>query len=1308
MKCNNKFKNGLHIELWLSVKTWASNFYKMDLLHEMDIDKLKSSENYQVWKFKIKIMFNSLELDDVIVSTPPDATAAEKDKADWKKKDAKAQRIIICTIDKTPTMHIINCNTAKEMIDKLKLIYERDTENQKYNLLQEFFNLKYDKNDNVSVHISKIENLSFRLNSIDQKIDDDMIMSKILSTLPDEYRYFLAAWESSPKLEKTVTNLTARLLAEESRTRPNLKTDTVAFKITEKKCYKCNSALHLARNCTKTQHFANNFKSETRRCFKCNSSSHLSKQCKIQQNPTKFCKICKKNNHEEKDCYFRHDKVRTSNAVSFLSYKNVDKNEIHEWVVDSGSTSHMSNDDLIMKNLNDVKTEITVAKKDETMHADKIGEIETKTCNLKNVLFVPKLNKNLLSVSSITENGGEVKFTQNHVEISKNGENIITGIKSDNGLYTVKLVKNNVQEVYTATDKENKTITWHKKLGHIGKKNLMKLVNIADGIKISKKDFDVLNEICETCIMAKQVRLPFNNERTKAKRPLEIIHTDICGPLEPVTWNNKWYFVTMIDDFTNFTMVSLITNKSEATEELKNYILMVEAKWNLKVSKIRCDNGGEYVNKNLKSWCEMKGIILNYTIPHSPQMNGKAERFNRTLLDKSRALIKDSKLEKEMWGEAILTSTYLINRSPTENLSVTPAEMWFSKKPNLGNLQLFGCVAYAKNLGYLKKLEDRSIKYIFVGYGLNGYRLWDPIKRKIILSRDVIFGDISTNNFKDTQSKVKEDNKNIYLKKHDNDEIQDFLNDQVENEELVDNAEQLFDGQRPKRTIKMPNKFSDYVMLTYNEVINGTEKEEWNKAIESEKQSLIKNNTWKIVDRKEAGNNKILSNRWVFRVKDNGYYKARLVVRGYEQKEDIDYLDTYSPVVSSSPLRTILALAAQRKDHIMTFDVKTAFLYGKLNEDVFMECPQGMEIQGKILKLEKALYGLRQAPHRWNECLTSFLKQIGLNQLKTEQCIFKTDDNVILGLHVDDGIIIGNNVKKMENLLQLIADKFEIKVNENANNFVGIEIEKNTDCIKLKQSNYCNLILKKFNMVECKSTATPIAAQVKHVEQETLTSKFPYREAVGSLLYLSNKTRPDLAFTVNYESRHAENPNDQDVVNIKRTMRYIKGTINKGIVYKCDNSFIDKLEAFCDSDFAGDESRRSTTGYVIMYGGGPISWCSRRQPIVTTSSTEAEYVAAAECVKELLYLKSLIEELTGKTVEVNLHIDNQSAIKLMKNGIMNHRSKHIDVRYQFIAEKVKQNIININYIKTDDNISDLFTKVLGSGKFTKFINYIVE
>lgn len=308
---------------------------------------------------------------------------------------------------------------------------------------------------------------------------------------------------------------------------------------------------------------------------------------------------------------------------------------------------------------------------------------------------------------------------------------------------------------------------------------------------------------------------------------------------------------------------------------------------------------------------------------------------------------------------------------------------------------------------------------------------------------------------------------------------------------------------------------------------------------------------------------------------------------------------------------------------------------------------------------------------------------------------------------MDDGLLIGQNSDELEEIIDKIELKFKLRRCEKVGNYVGIDIEKKDGQIKIFQKNYAEKILQRFEMDKAKEVKTPCILIEQHPDDkvdQNLQEK--YREGVGTLLYLSNKTRPDISYQIGYCSRHQNIPNQNDWNNIKTILRYIKGTVSKGITYFKDDGV---LRAYTDSSFADDpDTRKSTSGYVIFYNGGPVTWCSRKQSIVALSSTEAEFVAGAECCKELLYVKSLIQEITDENLITEMRVDNQSAIWLMKNGIMNRRSKHIDVRYHFLKEKIDEHGLIIKYCPTGLQLADMLTKNLLATKFAKNCNKLVR
>ncbi|UYV82416.1 K02A2.6-like [Cordylochernes scorpioides] len=342
----------------------------------------------------------------------------------------------------------------------------------------------------------------------------------------EEYNYFCTAWESTGKDEKTIENLISRLTTEEiRRNRQSQPEDRVAMNATKQK----------------------------------NNSKPAAKVNKEQ------CRICKKFNHKEKDCYFRNKEKQTPIAFIAEQREEYDKRSSVTFIVDSGSTCHMINEEKLLDHQKKCDVNINVAKKEEGMRAKTSGQFKGRQCNLNEVIFVPELSKNLLSVSSIVNNGGEVNFKGDKVTILKDRKKVLEGDQLENGLYAVNIEQHfsKQNDSNLTLPSENQTQEWHRKLGHIGMQNLRKLESLVDGMELNKLEKQE-NDLCEICIMAKQTRKSFGNERYRATRPLEIGHTDLCGPIEPLTQNNKKYIMTFLDDYTHFCYVYLLSNKYEA------------------------------------------------------------------------------------------------------------------------------------------------------------------------------------------------------------------------------------------------------------------------------------------------------------------------------------------------------------------------------------------------------------------------------------------------------------------------------------------------------------------------------------------------------------------------------------------------------------------------------------------------------------------------------------------------------------------------------------------------------------------------
>ena len=376
-------------------------------------------------------------------------------------------------------------------------------------------------------------------------------------------------------------------------------------------------------------------------------------------------------------------------------------------------------------------------------------------------------------------------------------------------------------------------------------------------------------------------------------------------------------------------------------------------------------------------------------------------------------------------------------------------------------------------------------------------------------------------------------------------------------------------------------------------------------------------------------------------------------------------------------VRVLLALVASKSWNLWKMDVKNAFLHGELDREIYMNQPmdfQSQEYPNYVCKLRKALYGLKQAPRAWYGKIVEFLIHSGYSMSSADSSLFIKANNgklAVVLVYVNDLIITGDCEEEILQTRENLSVRFQMKELGQLKHFLGLEIDWTQEGIFLHQEKYSKDLLKKFGRLNCKPISTPMEVNTKLCAHEgkDLEDATMYRTLVGSLIYLT-LTRPDISYAVGVISRYMQNPKKPHLEVARRILRYVKSTLGYGLLYKKGGDC--KLAGFCDADYAGDyDTRHSTTGYVFILGSGAISWCSKRQPIVSLSTTEAEYRAATMAAQESTWLMQLLKDLHQPTKYAPpLYCDNLLAVRLAENPIFHARTKHVEVHYHFIKEKV--------------------------------------
>jgi hypothetical protein len=421
----------------------------------------------------------------------------------------------------------------------------------------------------------------------------------------------------------------------------------------------------------------------------------------------------------------------------------------------------------------------------------------------------------------------------------------------------------------------------------------------------------------------------------------------------------------------------------------------------------------------------------------------------------------------------------------------------------------------------------------------------------------------------------------------------------------------------------------------------------------------------------------------------------------------VDFDEGFAPVARMETVRLLLALAAHSGWEVHHMDVKSAFLNGILSEEVYVSQPPGYIIAGKedaVLKLQKALYGLRQAPRAWYTKLDASLVSLGFVHSPLEHAVYRRGDNhsYLLICVVDDLIITDTEVSAIVEFKQQMQKLFKMSDLVLLSYYLGIEVTQSDGKITVCQRSYAEKIVEAAGLGNCNSSRTPIECHLKLKKDDDAaeTDKTLYRSVIGSLRYLVN-TRPDLAYAVGIGSRFMENPSTTHWGIVKQILRYVQGTLAYGCCYKKGEG-TPVLLGYSDSDHAGDhDDRKSTSGVVFFLGSNIITWSSQKQKVVAPSSCEAEYIAAGAAACQGVWLSRLLGDLTGRTPEkFNLLVDNKSAVALCKNPVLHERTKHIDTKYHYIRECIEEGQLDVEYVRTEEELANILTKALG---FVKFI-----
>lgn len=1299
-----------------------------------NIEKLDET-NYESWHIQVKSILVHQELWSVVSQGVKPEERAENAAllAAWNAKDEKAMATIILSITPMQIGHVKNCVTSKEAWNILRDIHRPKGPVRKVTLFKQLLNMRMADGDCMQRYVCSFTSVVEKLTETGVALQDELFVIMLLASLPKSYEPLVVALESRDELP-SLTSLKVKLIEEGERKKvdKNEEGRVQAFmahsgndgrnKYSQKKG-KTNNANN--KNSNNNNHMKNI------RCYNCKRKGHYAAQCEQKRDNDR--------RGEENDDNKKHSLFSTV------------KGDLHTnaWCIDSGSSSHLCCNRNMFDEFEHFEETIMLAG-DNRMKAEGRGTVHLTVDNmditLVNVLFVPGLQCNFISVAKAVEFENTVEFNKDVVKVKDKHGGIILRANKVRDLFLFEIDNN---KLFLTRKISDEAMKWHWRYGHLNFGSMRELVNkqLVHGV-----NFSIPAEVqCSICMKGKCTQKPFHTSETRADEVLEIIHTDVCGPMNKSSIGGAKYLLTFTDDKSRYVFVYFLKGKDEVLSKFREFHTMIERQTGKKLKVLRSDNGTEFVNNAFDDYLKNNGILRQLTVPYTPQQNGVAERFNRTLIEMARCMLVGSNLGEHLWAEAVNTAAYLRNRAPTRALDgVTPFESFYGNKPNVAHLKIFGSLAIALDKRQKGKFRPKGKEYLMVGYSdtSKAYRLYEKRTQQLIVSRDVYFVE---QNFVEPAVDQRMEMEIPLLKSTDavnpdeleGNELYDdsmlsdeegFLGFESAEEDETENTWQVTSGPGEPRVSQENDpgesnqEYSALILKcsdndikapdTVDEALNSKYSREWWKAMQSEYSALMKNNTWDLTELPK--HQKAISNKWVFAVKKNGSeierFKARLVAKGCSQKYGVNYTETFSPVVRHDTIRMIFAIAAEYELYLHQMDVSSAYLNSELDDEVYMAQPQYFvdpKYPNHVLKLRKALYGLKQSGRQWNFKLDNILNGIGFQACASEPCVYvkrNCDTINIIAVYVDDLLIATSKKEEMKRIKKLIADKLEVVDKGPVKYFLSLEVDRVADNgkISISQKSQIRKLLQEHNMTTCRTTATPLDPKYQVKCDEDNCEKFDqtqYQSLIGSLMYIAINTRPDILHSVCKLSQRNKDPHMEHMVAAKRILRYLSTTQNKQLIYQKTGK---PIECYTDADWGGDTTnRKSYTGYAFMLAGAVFSYESKKQATVALSSTEAEYMSLSSTSKEATYLRKLLSEMQlnfPKSIVINA--DNISAINLVKNPVYHERSKHIDVKYHYIRDVFRKGEIELQYCCSSDNVADIFTKNLPKPSHEKFVKML--
>ena len=1310
-------------------------------------------------------------------ATEEEIEAKEKKLDKFDQKEYLARHIILTTISPRLAT-VVKSKTSKEMWDSVKADATSKSKMHQIATKKRLSDARCDEGADIKDHLTSMVKIRAELDSMGASVKDDEFLDIIIGSIPKSYHTLISSIIYSATLTKTMVdpNDLMRIILEEAERRSinDHGTDQSGSALYMKKrskkkgkepqsdvtCDNCHKPGH-----TKPECFGKGggkegqapWQKKKKRSKDAGTANVASTSAKPTDEEVMYAFAC------------------TSDFVDTVKREGGDVAAV-EAILDSGADPHFCPDRTRFEKFEATEPIPITAADGRELYSKGRGDVQVNIPNgnsstalmLKNVRYAPEMAFTLISISRLDRAGYKATFGDGVCKIVAPDEKTIGRIPLSGSLYKIESKPTHSANVAVV---KMSLYEAHRALGHISYgavKQAIKSGRIA-GIEVDESSEVVF---CEACAKAKPHRKPFPQQaNNRAKAFGERIHTDLWGPASVMSIAGKLYSIDFNDDATRWTETAFLSQKNEAQQAYEKFEKQIETHDGAKVKYLRSDRGTEFKNNKFDQHLATKGTKRELTIHDTHEQVGVAERMNRTRVELARAMLLDAELPKFLWAEAMSHAIWIRNRSPCRALDgVTPYEARYGEVPDMSNVVPFGTKAWVKIVD-AGKLEARAEQGYFVGFDAEsaGYRIYFPEKRTVKPEREVTFDFRRAADSVAIPGEVQPvgESGSDSLKTHQRAPETTIIHPVARIEpapappagnveetrpvqaEIVRNTPNIEPRTLPPRARPLPGYYrslhggtshgtanlaiddddDDWRPMFCFAAVGGNEPktlaearltphaDDWEKAWKAEIDQLERRGTWILVDRPK--DKSVIPCRPIFKEKlgpegDVAKRKARLVAGGHRQTKGVDYDETFAAAAKMSSIRAVLAHAASLDWEIHQIDVVGAYLNATIDEEIYMEPPEGLlkpEDGDKVCRLLLGLYGLKQAGRKWQKKMTKDLVDLGFVVSKVDSSVFirkREKDTMVVPVSTDDMTLAGSSQETVETFKVEVRGKFEITDLGEIKWLLGFEIlrDRAARTIAINQRLYISTIAARFNVLDARPVFTPMEANTEYNKAQCPTEPnlVPFQEACSCALWAAVISRPDIQFAVGLLARFTQNPAEIHWKAIKRVIKYLYTTRELWLVLGGPDKTV---EGYADADWASQLDRHSISGYAFCYGCGVITWSSKRQPIIAMSTTEAEYIAAAHATKEIHWLRAFLGEIGRNISEpIPFRCDNQSTIAICRDNKFHARTKHIDIRYHFVREAVEAGTVVVHYISTDENIADIFTKPLSRFKFEYFVKLL--